>query len=243
MLSLGLREPHISLPGGVLPRFCQWKALRSPAEQEGDRTCFSPSVCSFCQISLGKSLSSPTPLVHLSGSSMHFWGQPQGCPWWPASALPLDSAPVRPSAVGSSERLKQHHRLGSAPSSEVRVRLLPAPLPSSRFLGPPSPLAPAARAAEAASYGYSLCGTAVLPSGRLPSPSCAYSPSPLMEFSRLIYRVSLLFPDWALTNWYLFISSSLEGARSEQNHHRARKHRLPKAFLVEGNSAPLCRPR
>lgn len=149
---------------------------------------------------------------------------------------------LRPSAVGSSERLKQHHRLGSAPSSEVRVRLLPAPLPSSRFLGPPSPLAPAARAAEAASYGYSLCGTAVLPSGRLPSPSCAYSPSPLMEFSRLIYRVSLLFPDWALTNWYLFISSSLEGARSEQNHHRARKHRLPKAFLVEGNSAPLCRP-
>lgn len=142
MLSLGLREPHISLPGGVLPRFCQWKALRSPAEQEGDRTCFSPSVCSFCQISLGKSLSSPTPLVHLSGSPMHFWGQPQGCPWWPASALPLDSAPVRPSAVGSSERLKQHHRLGSAPSSEVRVRLLPAPLPSSRFLGPPSPLAP-----------------------------------------------------------------------------------------------------
>lgn len=137
MLSLGLREPHISLLGGVLPRFCQWKALRSPAEQEGDRTCFSRSVCSFCQISLGKSLSPATPLVHLSGSSMHFWGQPQGCPWWPASALPLDSAPVCPSAVGSSEHLKQHHRLGSAPSSEVRVRLLPAPLPSSRFLGPP----------------------------------------------------------------------------------------------------------
>lgn len=186
-------------------------------------------------------------ISHAVGSPLRLFyallGSASRMPLVAGQCPPLGQCTCAPQRRGVSEHLKQHHRLGSAPSSEVRVRLLPAPIPSSRFLGPPSPLAPAARAAEAASYGYSLCGTAVLPSGRLPSPSCAYSPSPLMEFSRLIYRVSLLFPDWALTNWYLFISSSLEGARSEQNHHRARKHRLPKAFLVEGNSAPLCRPR
>lgn len=149
---------------------------------------------------------------------------------------------LRPSAVGSSEHLKQNHRLGSALSSEVRVRLLMAPLPSSWFLEPNSPFLLAVLVVAAASYSYPLCSRAVLPFGLL-----TYflllresSPSPLMEFSRLIYRGSLLFPDWTLTNGYLFTSFSLEGARSEQNHYHARKHHLPNAFLVEGNSAPFC---
>lgn len=144
---------------------------------------------------------------------------------------------LHPSAVGSSERLKQHHRLGSVLSSEVRVQLLTARLLSSWFLGPTSLFVPTTLEVAAASYGYSL------QYGLSTSPTCACPPSPLMEFSRLIYRVSLLFPDWTLTNRYLFTSFSLEGARSEQNHHRACKHRLLNAFLVEGNSALLCLSR